>query len=123
MKRKDWITAITAGIILGILIVAFQALGQFSKTQNVHAASDAEKALAKALQSHKNWSALQGEARLVQYDAEGNPHADLISVEVAQPLKATVSYKASDYKEKTNKKWISDGEKIYQVDDENLSYT
>lgn len=123
MKRKDWVTSVTAGIILGALIVISQTIGQFPTAQNAHAASDAEKVLSKALQSYKNWSTLQGEARLVQYDTEGTPHVDLVSVEVAQPLKANISFKASDDKAKTNKKWVSDGEKIYQVDDENLSYT
>ncbi len=123
MKRKDWIASILGGVILGVLIVALQASGYLSQAQNVQAASDTEKILTKTLQSDKKWSSIQGEAQLTQYDAANNQHVDLISVDIEQPLKANVAYKASDDKTKINYKLVSDGVKIYQIDDANLSYT
>jgi outer membrane lipoprotein-sorting protein len=122
MKRKDLVIAISTGFFLGILMVVFQALGYLPQPLKVNAAGNAEEALSKALTSYKNWSSLQGEAQLVQYDADGNPHLDIVSVEIAQPLKANVAFKASDDKAKTDQRWVSDGKKTYQVNDGNLSY-
>lgn len=123
MKRKDWITSIIGGVILGVLTVTLQFFGYLPQAQSVHAASDIEKILTKTLQSDKKWTSLQGEARLTQYDADNNPHVDVIAVNIEQPLKANVAFKASDDKAKLNHKLVSDGVKIYQVDDTNLSYT
>jgi len=122
MKRRDWIISVSAGVLLGILVVVFQAIGYLPQILNVRAASDAENALTKTLQSYKTWSSLQGEAQLVQYDADNNPHLDIVSVQVSQPLKANVSFKSSDDVIKTNMKLVSDGKNIYQVDNGNLSY-
>lgn len=123
MRPKDWSVSVLAGVILGVLMIMSHTFGYLSQAQRVSAASDAEKALSKTLQSHTKWSSIRGEAQLIQYDADGKPHTDVIRVEITQPLKANIGYQASDDTGKINKKWISDGEKIYQVDDQNLSYT
>jgi hypothetical protein len=122
MKRKDWVIAISAGFFLGILMVVFQSLGYLPQLLKVTAAGNAEEALLKTLQSYKNWSSLQGEAQLVQYDVNGNPHLDTVSVEIVQPLQANVAFKTSNDNAKTAQRWVSDGINIYQVNDKNLSY-
>lgn len=122
MKQKDWLASVAGGIILGVAIVALQVFGYLPQATNVQAAGEIEKVLTKTLQSHKKWSSFQGEAQLTQYDADNNPHIDLITIEVEQPLKANVAFKASDDKVKTNNKWVSDGVKIFRIDDKNLSY-
>lgn len=122
MKQKDWATSITSGIILGILILALQSFGYIPHTRNAQAASNVEKMLTKTLQSDKKWSSIQGEVQLTQYDANNNPHVDVVTVDIEQPLKANVAYKTSDDQVKINNKLVSDGVKIYKIDDGNLSY-
>lgn len=119
MKQKDWLASVVGGIILGVAIIVLQFLGYLPQAKNVQAAGEVEKVLTKTLQSHQKWSSFQGEAQLTQYDADNNPHIDLITIEVEQPLKANVVFKASDDKVKTNTKWVSDGIKIYRIDDGN----
>jgi outer membrane lipoprotein-sorting protein len=123
MQRKDWVRSITVGIILGIVLIALQSFGYLPQAKNAHAASDIEKILTKTLQSHKNWSSLQGEAQLTQYDADNNPEVNTVTVEIEQPLKANVAFKASEDKSKINYKLVSDGLNVYTIDDGNLSFT
>lgn len=123
MKKKDWITSIIGGSILGILIVALQAFGYIPQALRAHAASDIEEILTKTLQSDRNWSSLEGEVELTQYDADNNPHVDVIAVQIEQPLKANITIKVSDEKEKVNNKLVSDGLKIYEIDNTDLSYS
>jgi hypothetical protein len=123
VKGKDWTIAILAGIMVGIFFVFYQLPGYSPNRTKVQDVSKTNEALTKALTSYKNWYSLQGEARIVQYDtAGGNPQVEIISVEIVQPLKANVAFKASDGKENLNQRWIADGKNIYQVNDGDLSY-
>jgi outer membrane lipoprotein-sorting protein len=122
MQKKDWSVSIVAGIILGMLVLVFQTLGVLPNPQSAHAANSAEKALAQTLGSYKTWQTFQGEAKITQYNSDGSPGTDVIHVEITQPMQVFISYIASENKDLLGKKWVSDGEKIYLIDDQNLSY-
>lgn len=122
MKQSNWKSSLIAGVVLGILTILLQPTGYIPQTKNVFAANSAEKVLLKALQSHTQWSSLDGEATLVQYDADGVAHTDVILISVAQPLQAKISYKTTNDPEKTKKEWVSDGKMVYLIDKSNLSF-
>jgi hypothetical protein len=126
MKKHDWFVSISAGLLLGVIAAVLGLPRFFIQPLPAHAAGDIDNILSLVLRSNTKWNTLQGEAEIVTFgsDEKAQTYTYISEFALSQPLKVNVgaSQKMMD-KDKPQKKWISDGERILFVDDENKTYS
>jgi len=126
MKKLDWIIAISAGILLGVIAIGMGVPRMLTETQSAGASSKIDDILTLVLNSHTKWSTVKGEAEITWYDPTGGEgrQAYIDQFVIYQPLSAYVDgYNKDEPGFNDQELWISDGMNIYDLDKENKTYT
>ncbi|MCL5428230.1 MAG: hypothetical protein M1347_00295 [Chloroflexi bacterium] len=117
MSKRDLISSTIAGLILSLLVMGFFFYGNgklilFPKDQ-----TDVNSIRQLMLTSHANWSSLEGEAVTTWYLSDGEELVTVSEFAITNPDKSRFVMPS------TGIVWISDGENIFEINNNESTYT
>lgn len=115
MNKRDLVTSIIAGAILALIALVPIANGTLFAL-GVSAQSEADAVRQQMLTSHTNWSTLEGEAKTTWYLSSGDQSVITSDFSIENPNKSRFQMSSEGIT------WISNGNDIYEIDDNDLSY-
>jgi outer membrane lipoprotein-sorting protein len=120
MTKKDWLVLTTFIVILGT-IGGITFLSNVIHLQSVNASTGVEEALTFTLISHNKWETVLGDAHFTFYGPRGETQTYVDRFVISNPNKAYIESISLDGKGQ-NTAWISDGVKIYSLDESSKIY-
>lgn len=119
MKKKDLVISLLVGILAGILLTFTETGNNWINVTPASAQSSMDTILLKMLNSHKNWTTAQGNAKVVWGD---NAQAYTLTFTIQQPSKVYID--TSNVAGKGNDGiLVIDGENAYNLDKHNKSFS
>ncbi|MGC1375060.1 MAG: hypothetical protein WA821_02490 [Anaerolineales bacterium] len=116
MKKKDWVVAIVAGLLIGIIASIIGAPGLLAGYQSAQATGTLNQALTLVLNSHTKWRTAKGEAEITWYGPNGDKQTYIDRFQIVQPLSAYVDGVNKDQPGFNDDGiWISNGTEAYTV--------
>ncbi|MBN2117784.1 MAG: hypothetical protein JW730_14505 [Anaerolineales bacterium] len=122
MRKQDWLVSIIAGILLGVVATVLGLPGKLA-IQPGRAAGSIDNVLTLILNSHTHWSTIKGEAEVTWYGPNGGTQTYINQFQISQPYSAYINIINKDQPGFNEGLWISDGQKIYELDKTKKSYT